>query len=544
TFQQTVRPVLQKYCLRCHCEKKSAGKFRIDLLGPDMLQERTAEVWHELIDRVNSGEMPPKDQPQPTVAELNQLGGWVFAELKRVAAATDATSGRIVILRLNRQEYANTIRDLVGVPFNAGANFPSDPSAFGFDNVGSALSISPLHMEKYLLAARKAIDGAIVTGQQPLRECWRIQGERRGQEDRGYYYANGEKYAKEGIIPPEFRSDRGRLILWALGGEGNKFYPPTEFTHLAPVEKTRFRTNVLLGNSFTYPVVGEYAIRVRAYGHYPGDRKLGEHDLFGPPRLNITSNGIRVLTCDVTATKDDPQVYQTRFYTEPLTTNLYIRNRYEYSIGKIIQQLGKIDFRGPDFPLPYLAVDWYEIDGPIYDSWPPESHTRILFASQNRSDEKAYAREVLAAFARRAFRRPVGADEVERLVAAFQKARQDAASFEEAIKVPLIAVLCSPSFLFLSEDLPAEDAPPRRLDDHELAARLSYFLWSSMPDADLFRLADDSGLRKPGVLDAQVRRMLADPKSRAFVENYTRRAPLGRMLDNADIQGAVVFLAS
>ncbi len=517
TFQRTIHPLLQKHCFHCHGEKKQEAELRIDRLGADILKEKKAEIWHELINRVNSGEMPPKNEAQLSQVELNQLSDWVFGGLKRVTNAAQGSDGRVVIRRLNRQEYSNTIRDLIGIPFDAGEDFPADPSAFGFDNVGSALSVSPLHMEKYVRAARKAIDRAIVTGEQPKRERWRIQSERRSKEDRGYYYENDAKYGNTGVYKTrEEKADRGRRILWALG-DTSKHFPSTEFYHLRPVEKTRFYGGTLKGLEFTYPNAGEYIIRVRAYGHYARPDMPG-HYLFGPPRLNVTSYGLPVLQCDVSATEDAPRVYESRFYTEALTTNIYIRNRTDHSFQQIRRDVGSFGRWSIDQPIPFLAVDWYEIDGPVYDQWPPTSHARIFFDSKNRADEPAYAREVLEAFASRAFRRPARADEVARLVAGFKQARPNKASFEEAIKVPLIAVLCSPQFLFLTEPSREQE---RKLSDYELASRLSFFLWSSMPDDELFDLAKAGKLRMDGVLDRQVQRMLKDPKSAAFVDNFT-----------------------
>jgi len=199
SYQETIQPLLKKHCFRCHGEKKQEAELRIDQLGADILQEKTAEIWHELINRVNAGEMPPKEEPQLSQDQLNELSDWVFGGLKRVKAAAQGSGGQVVIRRLNRQEYNNTIRDLVGVPFDAGEDFPSDPAAFGFDNIGSALSVSPLHMEKYLLAARKVIDRAVVTGEQPKRERWRIMATRRSKEDRGYYFENDAKYGNTGV---------------------------------------------------------------------------------------------------------------------------------------------------------------------------------------------------------------------------------------------------------------------------------------------------------------------------------------------------------
>jgi mono/diheme cytochrome c family protein len=517
TFKQTIRPLLVKHCVRCHGEKKQEAELRLDRLGPDLIAEKTADVWHELMNRVNLGEMPPKGQPRLAQAELIGLSEWTTGELQRVKTASQQLNGQVVMRRLNRSEYTNTIRNLVGINYEASKEFPADPSAYGFDNIGSALSVSPLQMEKYLRAARRVIDLAIASGDQPKRERWRFQAERRSKEDRGYYFENDAKFGNLGTTP---NKQRGRYIAWTLGGGLDEFRTKG-FEHLRPVDKTEFRTHVLRAIKFSYRQPGEYIIRVRAFGHYPR-RKMSEHYLYGPPRLNVTSNGVRVATEDVTATADAPRVYETRFFTDAVTTTVFVRNRYEFSANLIGMDLGKrVNIRSPEFPMPYLAIDWYEIDGPVYDSWPPLSHTRILFPSKNRKNENVYAREVLEAFASRAFRRPARKEEVDALVAGFSRARPNKANFVEAIKVSLVAVLCSPRFLFLSEPQPAKENKARPLDDHEFASRLSYFLWSSMPDEELLALASAGKLKNDAVLETQITRMLKDSRSQALVENFT-----------------------
>lgn len=513
TFTTVVRPLLQKHCVRCHGESKQEANLRVDRLGVDIFQEKSGAVWQEIADRVNLGEMPPKKEPALSRDELTGLSGWIAHEQVRSAALERRTGGRIVLRRLNRTEYRNTIRDLLGVNHDAALELPDDPAAHGFDNIGDALSVSPLHMEKYLRAARKAIDLAIVTGEQPPRERWRFQAERRNPEDRGYYYANDTPQGNQSN-----RSERGRYIAWTLGG-GTAEHNTVGFEHLAPVDDDEYRTQVLRAINFTYPTAGEYIVQVRAFGHYPDDARPDSYH-FGPPRLNVTSNGFPVLTCDVDATRDAPTIYEARFFTDAVTTTVFVRNRYDFSPNQINLELKqRLNFRDPNYQRPYMAVDWYEIDGPIYDSWPPESHRRVLFPSEHRNDEEVYAREVLSRFVRRAYRRPVEKEEIDRFVAAFVAARPGKASFEEAIKVPLIAVLCSPDFLYLSE--PRDQDTSRALTDHELAARMSYFLWSSMPDDELFRLAEAGRLRDDRVIDEQVARLLKDPKSRELVKNFT-----------------------
>ncbi|MGE3808616.1 MAG: DUF1592 domain-containing protein, partial [Gemmataceae bacterium] len=530
-FTEVIRPLLQNHCVRCHGADKPKAGLNLARLGADMFQEKSSAVWHEIADRVNLGQMPPKGEPALSREELNSLSTWIARELKRATAVARDRGGRIVLRRLNRNEYRNTIRDLLGVSHDASLELPEDPPANGFDNNGAALTVSPLHLEKYLRAARKAVDLAIVTGEQPARERWRFQAERRSKEDRGYYYANDTPQGNR-----ENRNERGRFIAWTLGG-GTAEHQSPGFEHLHPVRPEEYRTQVLRAINFTYPQAGEYIVRVRAFGHYPGDARPDSFR-FGPPRLQVASNGFRVLSCDVEAGRNEPVVYEARYFSEAVRTTVFVRNRYDFSANFINQELNKrLNVRDADYPKPYLAVDWYEIDGPIYESWPPSSHRRILFASKNRDNEEVYAREVLAAFARRAYRRPVAKEEIDRLVAGFRKARPCKDSFEAAIKVPLIAILCSPDFLFLSE--PSDQEKPRRLTDHELASRLSYFLWSSMPDEELFRLAETGRLHDEKVIDQQVARMLKDPRSREFIKNFTGQwlglRQLGRVVPDAKL---------
>ncbi len=513
TFVEVIRPLLNKHCVHCHGEKKQEAKLRLDRLGADIFKEKSGVIWQEIADRVNLGEMPPKKEPALSRDQLDSLSHWIAGEQRRATALARSTGGRIVLRRLNRTEYRNTIRDLLGVNLDAAEELPDDPAAHGFDNIGDALTMSPLHMEKYLRAARKAIDVAIVTGEQPPRERWRFQAERRNKDDRGYYYANDTAQGNQ-----EDRNKRGRFIAWTLGG-GSPEHKTEGFEHLHPVREDEYRTHVLRAINFIYPRAGEYIVRVRAFGHYPGDARPDSYH-FGPPRLAVASNGVRVLACDVEATGDAAKIYESRFFSDAARTTIFVRNRYDFSTLRVNQVLNKrLNFRDADYPQPYLAVDWYEIDGPIYDSWPPPSQQRILFSSKNRGNEEIYAREVLIKFVRRAYRRPAEKEEIDRLIAGFLKVRPDKESFEEAIKVPLMAVLCSPDFLFMSE--PRAQDKPQPLTDHQLATRLSYFLWSSMPDDELFRLAEEGRLRDNKRIEEQVARMLKDPRSGQFVKNFT-----------------------
>lgn len=244
----------------------------------------------------------------------------------------------------------------------------------------------------------------------------------------------------------------------------------------------------------------------RIYDYGPPRIKVGI-DLGGTPKV--------VAEFDIDALESTPSTYEVRanFTTEKAG----VRLNYAYSVPSVLENFW---MQGRDeFARPELLVDWIELEGPIYPSWPPASHTRLLFESPNREDELTYASEVLNRFMARAYRRPLVEGELESKLELFRKVRADKPSFIEAIKVPLAAVLASSNFLYLAEPEAARDKPTR-ISGYELASRLSYFLWSSMPDDELFRRATRGELTKPEVLETQVTRLLGDPKSDAFVANF------------------------
>jgi hypothetical protein len=228
-------------------------------------------------------------------------------------------------------------------------------------------------------------------------------------------------------------------------------------------------------------------------------------DLAGQPKV--------IAEWDVDAPHDATKIYEfrTRFTTQSAGLTL----EYAYSIPSVLENFS---IQGRDeFARPEVHLDWFEIEGPMFDAWPPTSHTRIVPATTQK-DERVQAREVLQKFMRKAWRRPASVNEIDNKLALFDLVRKDKPSFVEAIKIPLTAVLASSHFLYLQE--PSANNAPRPLNDHELAARLSYFLWSRMPDEELSRLADEGALKKPETLYAQTERLLKDQRSDAFIRNF------------------------
>ena len=531
-YTQTIAPFFASYCLRCHSGDKPKGDFALDAkrLPNDFLDSTVRGKWKEVVNVLNGHEMPPRKEKQPSAREVAAVVDWITAQTVR---AEQARRERTVVLRrLNRVEYQNTIRDLLGVDFDASV-FPQDPPAGGFDNNGSALTVSPLHLEMYLNAARTILDRALVEGDRPPSIRWRFEPKVCDIDSR------------------RIRLDARNPHAILNGGSKNRQEGSWIVVHHHSWD------NLVGARDFRVPVAGTYAIRVQAASRIPTreqvvasaaqilSKRRQEQEAkepkrarfyqeqyqrnldhfrtariydYGPARarlvLQLGPQPRTVAEFDCDGRADQPKVHEfrTRFTTEPARVTF----EYAYSIPHELENfwLQKRD----EFARPELLLSWFEIEGPLFDAWPPRSHRTILFDSPLRKrDERGYAREVLARFLRRAYRRPVAAAEVDSKLALFDRARKEGASFVQAIRVPLTACLVSPHFLYLVEPVTTDRRP---LTDHELACRLSYFLWSSMPDEELSRLADAGKLRQPEVLRQQVNRLLADPRAEALVQNF------------------------
>lgn len=529
-YEKTVRPFFKTYCSQCHQGDKAEGEFRIEAaqLPPAFEDPAIRARWREVVNVLNSHEMPPDKERQPAPPEVASVVDWITDQMVR--AELQRRENEVVLRRLNRAEYRNTIRDLIGIDFDT-SGFPQDPPAGGFDNNGSALTMSPLHIEMYLAAAQQILDRALVEGDQPPAVRWRFE-------------------------PKAGPADRVRVRLDArnnplVNGNNNQQEGAWVVVHHNSWDKS------IGARDFRVPTAGSYAIRIHAAGRSPSRAQVVESaarflkhrqeeqdqknpkgmqwtqrqyetDLrhfesdrmydYGPPRIKLTlqlgPQPRTIAEFDVDAPLEKPGLYEfvTRFTTE--TAGIGIE--YAYPIPAVLENFWMQSHA--NFARPELLVDWFEVEGPLYDAWPPSSHSRILFPSPLQgTDPRGYARDVLARFMRRAFRRPVKPEEVEAKLKFYDAARTEK-SFVEAIKVPLTAILASPNFLYLSEPAPVGKS---QLDGNALASRLSYFLWSSMPDETLFQLGESGALQNPKVREEQVDRMLADPRSRAFVENFT-----------------------
>lgn len=458
TFEQKVVPLLNKYCNSCHNSDKPKGGVALDVYLSEAHARKDRMTWEAVQKVVAAGEMPPKSKPQPSKEEKEFLVGWIENSLTKVDCTAPKDPGRVTLRRLNRSEYNNTIRDLCGVTLTPADDFPADDVGYGFDNIGDVLSLQPILLEKYLAAAERVLDAAIP----PL----------------GPVPSAKQGYRPQNILvtprSAKTRDERRPRITFTTEGS-------------AYLEK------------FNFPATAEYVVRVRAWG----TPAAGED-----PRMAVRVDFKTTATLTVDAPRDKPAVYETRILAEAGERRVAVTFTNPTPGEKEPRSLG---------------VELIEIEGPVGKARrpiPESAKLLIVAVPDTPADSADAARKIVSNFARRAFRRPVRPGEVERLMKLYALAASKGEPFETAIKLPLKAVLVSPHFLFRIEDDPNEPEAVRTLDDFELATRLSYFLWSSMPDDELFALAERGELGKPGELKAQIGRMLKDPKSSALIENF------------------------
>jgi mono/diheme cytochrome c family protein len=471
---------LAKHCLECHGIEKPKGNLRLDRLSPDFADKASRDRWLTVLEQVQTGAMPPKGRPRPPEKDAQTLAHWINGRVAAALAARRA-EGRVVLRRLNRVEYENTVRDLLGVTIDLQELLPQDSSSDGFDNVGAALHISSFLMEKYLEAADKALNVAIVNGPQPP-----VIKKRYFLKDQHVVKASQEKvYLRQDDTLVMFSS-----APW-VSVTVSQFYPPDR---------------------------GRYHFRISASGYQSAGKPV-VYRVDAGPMLMATKNH---LVSYYDAPADKPSVID---FTDQLEARNHIRI-HPYGLGQAVHKVGADNYQGPG-----LAVQWVEVEGPLHDAWPPASQRRIFGdlpqgtvpVPGNRNhlevvskDPEADTERILRGFTRRAFRRSVTDDDIQPFLALAKAKLAEKRSFEQAVRVGLTAVMVSPEFLFLREKV----APPGKLDDFALASRLSYFLWSTMPDEELFGLAEQKKLSEPATLRGQVERLLKHPKAAAFTENF------------------------
>jgi hypothetical protein len=489
-----VQPFFEAHCQKCHGGDKHKGDFHIESLTDNFADRQNREKWLTVMDQLAAGDMPPKKEARPPAEKVAAAVEWIRGQARTGEIAHRATEGRVVLRRLNQAEYKNTVRDLLHVEVDLSDLLPPDTSTSGFDNNAEALHTSSFLLRNYQATADRVLDAAIANAGEP----WQLNKKFDLREEGSVAKAGSVyRHLDDGVaIFAVWESANIRVTMWNM--------------------HTHFR--------------GKYRIRISGYGYQSGGKPVDFHVNAGTLK-EVTEE--RLLDY-FSFPADKPTVIE-------FTEQLEAQNRLRIIADGLPALPPQVEKEGADkYKGPGLAIQWVEVQGPLLEGWPPPSH-KSIFGDMPREripgaddpdrrevvskQPMADAERILRGFARRAFRRAVTDDDIRPFLARVKSRLDEGYSFERAVRVGLKGILVSPEFLFLREKRdPGGAATPTSsvpLDDYALASRLSYFLWSSMPDEELLGLAESRKIREPGVRRQQVERMLQDPRAKAFTENFT-----------------------
>ena len=492
------RALVSKYCVTCHNERLKTGNLLLDTVDDTIAN--ASDTWEKVVVQLRGRSMPPVNMPRPDNATYDAVASWLENELDRAAAARPNPGRPAGLHRLNRTEYANAVRDLLGVEIDPTSMLPPDAQAHGFDTNADALSVEPALLDRYLTAGAKI--ARVAVGDPTIRPAFERYTAVKGNTNEQTWLWQTERLSES-------------FSLGSRGGVAARHY---------------------------FPVDGEYVFRVRLLRTYAGVIR----GLNAPATIEVRVDGARVGQFTIGGKPGEPRddaddVLQVR---TPLTAGLH-----EVLATIVKTERTKAEGLGParipiwnregDVNAAELAISSLLIGGPYNGRVPADSPSRRrVFICQPtsaegsttsrrsspeyESSEGGCATKIVSALARTAYRRQVTRDDVQTLMEFYQRGRAER-DFDNGIRAALERLLTSPDFLFRIEADPASvpAGTAYRLSDVELASRLSFFLWSSIPDEELLDLAIRGRLREPGVLDRQVRRMLAEPRARgALVDNF------------------------
>lgn len=493
TFDQAVGPFFAEYCNRCHGAEKQKGDFRLDTLSRDFRAGLDTELWVEVMDRINSGEMPPEDEPYPSDEAVAKVVGWLGERIKEGERARMAKRPKVAHYRLSREEYANTVLDLLGVPYDpkAPGEMSEDPIWHGFQRIGSELTLAPSHVEKYLAAARQVLEIAFPEKQQESR-VWRKDALELDWPNR----SKRKLLEERGIL------DEVRLLMWP-----NYDWPHAEPAHVNyPMPPGLYRARMQLSGIATKD---GRAPHVKVYSKQL-DRVLFESDILAPENEPVIVEFETFLQGKISVKVSNAIAGPSNAGRAGRPTNQYVFTRLSDPRSRSPWQRKLTDDEGNAL-YPLLIFDWIEWEGPIVTEDSVRKREAFL------AKEPTEVSERLPRFAEAAWRRPVTEAEIAPYLGIVEAELAAEAKFSEAYKTGLLAVLASKNFYYLAEG--SADERRDTLNDFELASRLSYFLWNSMPDAELLA----ANLGESAELKKQLARMLADPKIARFTQSFPRQ---------------------
>lgn len=482
SFTKDVKPLMETYCVSCHNPEKKKADLDLTIYKDDAAATRATKLWRNVIEQVGDHLMPPENaKKQPSMEEREAIVK-ALKNLKKYDGPPDP--GRVTIRRLNRTEYDYTIRDLIGLDLRtARSSFPSDDVGEGFDNIGDVLSLPPLLLEKYLDAATTILDKAIVA--QPLYVS------RNGAQLPAIH--DGKSLPAESGSGPRDFTEHGELIL-----------------------------------SVAVPTDGKYTLKVRV-GQIPAGNESAVMV------VKVDNQVVKEVKASAKRGNPPSQTIPLKLEKGSRRITLHFANPFTEPEPDKDDKSKPGQKKGDGKPaVRTLSIASLELSQPGANKASGRNKRIFIVEPDAELKPRDAAQKIVDHFASLAFRRPASKDQVERLLTIFDRATAEGETFDEAIKYTLKAVLVSPAFLYRIETdrkaTLANNAYP--LDDYELASRLSYFLWSSMPDAELFDLAKQGKLRDPAMMEKQARRMLKDSKAHALAETFGEQWLTLRILED------------
>ena len=557
TFKDSVQPFLKNHCTLCHNDELKTADLSFDHYQDEGSALQDGEVWRRVKQMLDRKMMPPLPRPRPAPEEVAAVLDWIGANLE--PEDTQLNPGRVTARRLNRAEYNSTVRDLLGIDFRPADDFPVDDTGYGFDNIGDVLSISPVLMEKYMTAADKIVRRAIVTDRSVKPKVLRYSAPRAEGEQRQIGAAGRVPYSPEGRLAVRhlFPATGEYDLRLRFVDRRRVAKPRPEWTHRVPelIERVldlkveaidldllakEFYLNlddaIQFMEKFDAPkragtFVFERETLLSKLVEYQGWLKENPEPppIPPPPPLPVvfTLDGEKLASYRAEYKPDYEEPDPVRVRVEAGERELYAEVLSPEGERWNPNSLDWTEYRieNDKNAARMVFADSIEIKGPFHPEPAPlpQSHTEIMVCepAENRFD-RICAERILGRLVRLAFRRPVREKEVRSYVRFAKNAVKQGASFEQGIRLALKAILVSPQFLFRIErdPDPKRPSPTRPIDDFELASRLSYFLWSSMPDEELLEAAAGGDLRTKNGRWAQVMRMIRDKKFQAFVDNF------------------------
>lgn len=521
-FEATMQPFLKEYCIGCHGGQEEKGDRRFDRLSGTIDNDDSLVNYQDIVDQLNLGAMPPDDARQPPEADRQKVVAWMTNRLSAYHEQQRGAGEETILRRLNRREYENTIRDLLHlnmVMFDPTIRFPRDQTIDHLDNVGETLVMSGFLLQRYLEVADQVVAKALFPRQQPAVEQWTFRDDFRQQPEIDQVHGKTNGFSHMTLYD----------VVGADKHEG-AYGPILNFADGVPhdgVYEIRFNAEALhRQHPYDPEFLGTDPDEPLRLGIVAGNRRAGNLHLPQPVEPLLAELELADQRKWYTA-----EVWLDKGFTPRFTFRnglMDVRNLWNRLIKNYRDQFPQDIRRGivaarfnaiKHGKLPQIHIHEIEIRGPLHEHWPTDSQVAILGKDWDPRASEAEFRERIGAFASRAYRRPATEEQVDhvmQLIAAQKKAgRSNLQAYADGIK----AILSSPNFLYLHEPTTSDDPSfPRRLDAFALASRLSYFLWSSMPDRELIALASSARLSDPGVLRQQARRMLDDPKSDALVD--------------------------